>query len=484
MSRSLFLRGLGFVYLAAFLSLEWQVGGLFGAEGLRPIRETLTEARATWGSVAPGALPSVFWLGASDAALRGACWVGAASALLLIGGLLPLASLIVSWALYLSFVVVGAPFLSYQWDALLLETGFLAIFWAPTTARLATPLATQPSPIIRWLLWWLLFRLLFFSGWVKLASGDTAWWDLSALSYHYESQPLPTWTAWYAHHFPGWLQRASVVGMFVIELVLPLFLVLGRRARTAAAAGFLGLQILIGATGNYGFFGLLTVVLCIPLLEDETLLALVPRPWRRRVVEPRLRAGRGRTIVCATAAAVLLLLTVPGAFARLTGQPLPGAAVLAPVTDRLRPFRFAGSYGLFAVMTRNRPEILLEGSADGIEWHPYVFRSKPGPLGRAPGFVQPDMPRLDWQMWFDGLAIQRALQTNRPAYRVVTPSLIERLREGSTSVRTLLGSDPFAEAPPRHLRWTLYDYRFTDPQDRQATGNWWTRRRIHGAGPP
>lgn len=475
----LFLRGLGLVYLIAFLSLEWQVEGLLGADGLRPVSAFLERARQAFGGVDLVRLPTVFWLLESDAAMRAACWVGAAAALLLIGGTLPLASLIVLFCLYLSFVNVGAPFLNYQWDALLLETGFLAIFWAPATARMASPNAGQPSLVITWCLRWLVFRLLFFSGWVKLASGDPVWWDLSALEYHYETQPLPTWTAWYAHQLPAWLQKTSVAGTFVVELVFPFFLVAGRRLRAVAATGFVALQILIGATGNYGFFNLLSVVLCLPLLDDAQVFRLVPGRFRARIATSIQPAGIGRTAVSSLAAILVLTLTVPATITQLTGVRDGLASAFDSIARAARPFHLASRYGLFAVMTRTRPEVILEGSEDGVTWTPYVFRWKPGPLDRRPVFVEPDMPRLDWQMWFDGLHIERAVQSGQRAHGVVTPSVLEKLREGSPAVLGLLGPDPFAGHPPRHLRWSLYDYRFTDPTERSTDGAWWKRRPVY-----
>ncbi len=479
---SLFLRSLGLIYLIAFLSLEWQVAGLLGTTGLRPAAGFLERARESLGGVDLAAVPTIFWLGASDLVLRGACWVGAAFALLVIGGMLPLASLVGCWLLYLSLVGIGTPFLNYQWDALLLETGFLAIFWAPMTARLASPLAMAPSPIIRWLFVWLLFRLMFFSGWVKLASGDPAWWNLTALTYHYETQPLPTWTAWYMDQLPAWFQRISAAGTFAIELVVPFLIFLGRRGRAVAAAAFFGLQVFIGATGNYGFFNLLSALLCLPLLDDDQLVALVPRRLRSRVVRARAAPSTPRMVGHAAVALLVLALTLPASLTQLTGFRTATDAV-APLAQWLRPFHLTSRYGLFAVMTKTRPEVVIEGSDDGITWTPYVWRWKPGALDRRPTFVEPDMPRLDWQMWFDGLRIERALQTGQRAFNVVTPSLIERLKEGAPSVLRLLAPDPFENGPPRHIRWRLYDYQFTDSAERDASGDWWKRQFVYGDGP-
>jgi hypothetical protein len=477
-TRRLFLRALGLAYLAAFLSLRWQVRGLIGADGLLPAAPYLARVSSTLGAAATWRLPTVFWLGASDAALHGACVAGAIAAVLLILGIAPLAMLVVLWVLYLSLVGVGQLFLSYQWDALLLETGFLAIFWAPLSWRLAAPSAARPSPIVLWLLRWLLFRLMFFSGFVKLASGDPTWWGLTALEYHYWTQPLPAWTSWYAARLPAWFQKLSCAVMFVIELALPFLIFLGRRARAVAFAGLVGLQIMIAATGNYGFFNLLAVVLCIPLLDDAQLAWL----WPRRTADPgRALANertwkRGLEIVVAV---VLLAMSVPVALGQVLELPARGMRPVAALLRVLRPFRLTSSYGLFAVMTTTRPELTIEGSRDGSTWTPYVFRWKPGPLDRAPSFVGLGMPRLDWQMWFDGLYVQRMLESDRGGANLITPVLIAKLRAGSPAVLGLLAGDPFAGTRPGELRWRLDDYRFTDAAERAATGDWWQRTLIH-----
>jgi hypothetical protein len=477
-TRRLFLRLVGLVYLIAFWSIHWQMAGLFGSRGLSPAVTFLEQVEPQLAGSRLLDLPTIFWwIGASDAALRGVALAGMVAAGALVAGWLPLLGAVVLWLLYLSLVSVGQPFLSFQWDSLLLETGFLAIFFAPTTWRLASARAAPPSMVVLWLLRLLLLRLMFFSGWVKLASGDPAWWSLDALQYHYWSQPLPTWTSWYANLLPAWAQKVSCAVMFAIELGLPLFILGPRRLRLLAAAGFLLLQTGIAATGNYGFFNLLSAVLCVPLLDDRV-LGRVPR-----VLEPRFgRDARTRLAVDVAVACVILALALPLSWRQLTGTPSLVDGPLAPLVQRLRPFHLVNPYGLFAVMTRTRPEVEVEGSDDGTAWRPYRFRWKPGPEDRAPAFVAPDMPRLDWQMWFDGLAIERMIATGRGGYDLVTPALLKRLAEGSPEVLALLDENPFPAAPPRQLRWRLYRYRFTDAEERRATARWWRRELVHDGG--
>ena len=474
-TRRLFLRLVGVVYLIAFWSIGWQVDGLFGSRGIEPAARFLEEARPQLGAWPFLRVPTIFWwLGASDATLHAVCTIGMVEAGALIAGFFPLPILALLWLLYQSLVAVGSPFLQFQWDALLLETGFLAILWAPATWRLGSPNARAPSPIILFLIRCLLFRLMFFSGWVKLASGDEVWWNLTALEYHYWTQPLPTWTSWYANLLPGAAQRLCCAGMFAIELGLPFLIFAPRRARRVAAAGFVLFQLLIAATGNYGFFNLLAAALCVPLLDDEIFArrrpAPTPPPRPPLVVKRWLDLG---------VAVLLLALALPLSWRQLTGTSSPADRALAPYTSWLRPFHVVNPYGLFAVMTRTRPELEIAGSDDGVTWRSYDFRWKPGPLDGAPAFVEPDMPRLDWQMWFDGLGVERMLGAGRGGYGLVTPALLDRLAEGSPEVLALLGGNPFPNAPPRLLRWSLYQYRFTDAAERRATGHWWKRELVH-----
>lgn len=482
-TRSLFLRALGVVYLAAFLSLHWQVLGLFGHDGLLPAASYLERAHAALGAGAPWRVPTLFWLDTSDATLQTVCAAGVASALLLVVGLVPLAATLACWILYLSLCGVGQLFLGYQWDALLLEAGFLAILWSPVTWRLGAAGVREPSRIVLWLVRWLLFRLMFASGFVKLGSGDPTWWSLTALAVHYQTQPLPSWVSWYANALPLTVQRVSCAVMFAIELVLPFLIALGRRARLVACTGFVALQLGIGATGNYGFFNLLTIVLCIPLLDDAVLARVpVPQRWRRGgapQTSPPPRPMRVRMVAHAVAALVLSCLSVPLLLEQLTDLQTTSVPPVSFLLQKLAPLRLVSTYGLFAVMTTTRPELTIEGTVDDTEWRPYVFRWKPGPLDRRPPIVGLGMPRLDWQMWFDALRIERMLVSGGRGGNLITPVLLARLRERSPSVLALLDGDPFDGTPPTALRWRLDDYRFTDGTERTASGDWWTRTLLH-----
>ena len=471
--RWLFLRLLGAVYLVAFASLAPQLPGLIGAHGLLPAAPFLAWAHSVYGPGAYELLPTIFWFGAGDVALGLAVWAGVALSVLLIADVAPRPVLATLWVLYLSITVVGQDFLSFQWDALLLETGLLAALWAPPGWRPRRD-APPPSAAVRWLLLLLLFKLMFLSGATKLLSGDPTWRHLTALDYHFETQPLPPWTAWYAHRLPGGLHRAGTAGMFVIELVAPWLVLAPSRFRAMRHGGIallVLLQAAIALTGNYGFFNLLAIVLCIAALDDRLLRRVLPLEFT-----PGGRERRAWGTLVTAAAPVLFLLSALSCWAELAYTLPNGRGVgLMPrwasaALGIAAPFRSVNGYGLFRVMTTQRPEIVVEGSRDGRDWKAYEFRYQPGSVARAPAFVAPLHPRLDWQMWFAALAPANNLS--------LLQALSQQLRAGSPEVLALFGRNPFPGEPPRFIRFAEYDYRFTTPAERSRSGAWWSRELL------
>lgn len=489
-ARWLFLRSLGVVYLVAFVSLWCQVDGLIGSGGIAPAAEYLdrvgqTLAASERGNEAFWLLPTICWINADDVMLHAMCAVGVVLSVLLIIGFAPICVLMLLWIDYLSLVLVGQDFFSFQWDILLLETGFMAMFVAPAHMWPRLSGARLPSPAGLLLLRFLLFKLMFLSGITKLLSGDMTWWRLTALEVHYFTQPLPTSLAWHAHHLPAWIGGFSVAVMYIIEIIVPFFIFGSRGPRHLACAALVLLQVLIAATGNYGFFNLLAVMLCVPLLDDRLLRRLV---LKRRIHD--------RDVACAPAivswryragwsAAGLILLVSTLVFVRemvqthqREGPPRKGNVLdwhgrsLQPIAqkyllDHIDQFRTINGYGLFRTMTVRRPEIVIEGSGDGVTWKPYEFRWKPGDLNRAPPWNAPHQPRLDWQMWFAALNPRGNLHW--------LARLSQRLLEGSPEVLALLGDNPFPDRPPRYIRFVGYDYQFTDRQTGQQAGEWWAR---------
>ncbi len=489
LTRFVFLRLLALTYLAAFLSLGVQVHGLVGEHGLLPAGEFLNAVRAARGGLAFWLVPTLGWLGAGDTALSILCYGGAAGAVLAFLGFAQGPLFLLCWAFYLSLVHLGQDFLSFQWDILLVESGVVALLLAPWAHLRPRRPADEPRPptAVIWLLRLVLFKLMFSSGLTKLTWGDPTWHDLTALRYHYWTQPIPTPLAWYANWLPLAVQKVSCALMFVVELALPFLIFAPRRPRRIAFWGFLALQLLIAATGNYGFFNVLAMVLCVPLIDDRAwpaaLRARLLRgdSFRRAVADAsETTGGRGRLFVTAVASVVALLSISP-----LVESFNPGFALAGPRRVLLRLsgvtslFYISSSYGLFRSMTTTRPEIQIETSADGETWHEVVFRYKPGDPARAPRFFAPHMPRLDWQMWFAALRAE-----DLPPDPEATTAWLERedvwlgrlvigLLRGERAVAGLLAPGQFEGEPPRSVRLTLWQYRFSD-----GGRDWWVRRPL------
>jgi predicted DCC family thiol-disulfide oxidoreductase YuxK len=490
-ARRWFLRAVGLIFLIAFVSLWVQIDGLIGSNGITPVREFLPAARAQLGDRALSILPTLCWFNSSDAFLHFLCGGGVALSLLLIFGIAPALSLVGLVVSYLSLTIAGQTFLSFQWDILLIETGFLSIFLAPWRLSVAaavsaakhtpttgeTPVTTDPpiSCAALFLLKLLLFKLMVMSGVVKLTSGDDSWWDLSALDYHYWSQPLPTVIGWWADQSPEWFKKFSVAFCLVVEIIVPVFIWAPRRLRLLACGLLVFLQIVIAATGNYCFFNLLAIALCLLLVDDTV--------WRRKnATVIRLREATARQAnrryrisdrLSIYAAAIVIVLTLPLNTRLIYSAFEPEAEwsrLLGSVYARAEAFRILSGYGLFRVMTKDRREIVIEGSADGIDWKPYEFKWKPGDVMRAPGWCAPHQPRLDWQMWFAALGSYR----QNPWFVQTVISLLH----GKPEVAALFERNPFPQSPPRYVHAVFYRYRFTTVQEYRETGARWKRQEI------
>jgi hypothetical protein len=477
-STGVFLRLLAAIYLVAFLSLWIQVPGLLGRRGVLPAYYYLKVAREQLGVEAYRLLPTLGWLNSSDGFWQFLCAGGALMALLPLAGVFSAPLFLLMWMFYLSLVTVGRDFLAFQWDGLLLETGFLAIFLAQPRLFPKRSSTAAPAAPVLWLLWWLLFRLIFSSGMVKLLSGDPTWRSFTALNFHYETQPLPNAVSWVLHQMPAWFQKMSVAGMFVLELALPFFIFAPGRLRWVACAGLLWLQLVILVTGNYAFFNLLTIALCVLLLDEKAwqklrLLRTLPISSSQAAASEghELPPGRNWPRWIVLPLAVVMALVTANVFTDGLGWQLLWPSAVQRLASWSAPFCLANRYGLFAVMTTERPEIVVEGSQDAEHWQAYEFKYKPGDPRRRPPFVAPHQPRLDWQMWFAALG---HYQQN-----VWFTSFCNRLLQASPEVLALLDKNPFPEGAPRFVRGILYDYHFTDSATRRATGHWW-RRELKG----
>jgi predicted DCC family thiol-disulfide oxidoreductase YuxK len=471
-ARRWFLRALGLIYLIAFVSFWVQVDGLVGSNGISPVNQFLPTVREQLGQGAYSLLPTLCWFKADNAFLHFLCGGGVVLSLFLIFGIAPAISLFALFAFYLSLTIAGQVFLSFQWDILLLETGFLSIFLAPWQLWQKRGQEPPVSRAALFLLKLLLFKLMVMSGVVKLTSGDDCWWNLTALDYHYWSQPLPTIFGWWADQHPEWFKHFSVGFCMAVEIIAPFFIWAPRRPRLIAAGLMIFLQLVIALTGNYCFFNLLTLGLCLLLIDDAV--------WRRNARQDN-RAVRAYSSGAPSDRALPSRLLMYGVI--IVSLPINAWLIftafkpdaewprrLAFAYEHLESFRIVNGYGLFRVMTKDRREIVIEGSADGIDWLPYEFKWKPGNVMRAPGWCAPHQPRLDWQMWFAALGT--------PEQNPWFIRLAICLLEGKPDVIRLFAHDPFPNQPPRYVRAILYRYRFTTAKEHRQTGAWWKRQEL------
>jgi len=513
-SGMLFLRLLGLVFLVAFASFWGQAAGLVGDHGIIPLKlyfDSITNA------VGPStfdkflAAPTLLWFSPNSAGLTDMLGTGVACSLLLMAGLLP------AWALLGCVIAYGSlrggvpVFLNFQWDILLVETGFVALLIAPWGWWQRPWSPREPPRAGRWSLWWLLFKLMFLSGLVKIITngpgagpehpnffrraiagltsvpiGQNAWLDGTALQFHYFTQPIPASTSWWFQQRSPGFQSTSLWACMFIELVVPFAFFAPRRLRHLAALLQIILQVMFMISGNYGFFNLLTLVLCLPLLDDTFWPRRVQRLLARGAAPPdvapsraKIIFGRSGAILRGTLAGFIFLMGLvlmdQTWQQRTRAQPVapPPPNFLGQAAGRMQQFGLVNSYGLFRVMTTERPEIILEGSADGQTWLPYEFVWKPGDVLREPSFTTPHMPRLDWQMWFAALSIY---------YDHQIPQWLElfaqQLKAGNPAVLGLLDHNPFPASPPQQLRVRIFLYQFATPEEHEKTGAWWTRTLV------
>jgi hypothetical protein len=443
--RWIVLRGLGVLYLSVFVSLAGSIQGMIGPRGLEPatelfatLRLELTLPARLW------AAPSLLWLSASNGALTVLVVVGLVASLALIANLWPRLSLAVSAVAFLSFVAVGQAFAYYQSDGMLMEASFLGLFYAPRGLYPRLGATSPPSRASLWLMRWEWFRIYFESGLVKLFSGESQWRDLTAMVKYYENGPLPTWIGWYVQELlPRGFHLGVALSTLAMELVMPFTLLLPRPWRARAFVIFTLFQIGIIATGNYAFLNYLVLLLGFTIVCNQP--PLKTPPWRERL-------GWSGFVAYA-------LVTTLG-FSGVWKAP----------QRLLSPFRIGENYGLFAVMTRARYELEFQGTLDGKTWVAYPFRYKPQDPYRAPGIYAPLQPRFEWDLWF------ASLDDVSDWPWIVTAQ--ERLLEREPTVLRLFARDPFDGKPPAAVRVIKWQYWFTTPAERRATGAWWRRKEI------
>ena len=475
--RWLFLRALALIYFSAFCSLAFQIRGLIGPQGILPAKDYLELVARSMGVMRYWFAPTLLWLSAGSHMVTAICWAGMLASILLFFNLWPRGMLFICLICYLSFVAAAQDFSGYQSDGMLLEAGFIALFFAPLGWRPRLAEAHPPTRASLFLLQYEWFRIYFESGMVKLASGDPQWRNFTAMDEYYQNGPLPTWVGWYVQHLPLWFHAGTVYATLALELGLVWMFLLPRRWRIVCFFIVTPWEIGVILTANYTFLNYLVLCLGVLLLDDRFCARFFPTGWRKESMPPPASeedrslfdsfklAASSALLVWIFYVTTVEMLSIP-----IPSLPLPKAPIVV-----LEPFRVANQYGLFAVMTRNRYEIEFQGSNDGQNWTPYPFRYKPQDLNKAPGIYAPHQPRLDWNLWFASLGMWRE-------YPIV-PATEERLLENDPDVLALFKGNPFPQAPPKMIRVVLWQYWFTSMAEKRATGNWWRRDYLGLYGP-
>jgi hypothetical protein len=500
--RWIFLRALAAIYFSAFYSLLFQIKGLIGPEGIMPAHDYLAAVAQQLPSSKFWFAPTLFWLSSSSHALMLVMWIGLAASIIAFVNLWPRLTFFLCFVCFLSFVSAANEFSNYQSDGMLLEAGFIALFFVPRGLMPGLGACTPPSRASLFLLQWEWFRIYFESGMVKLLSGDRQWRTLTAMDEYYQNGPLPTWIGWYVQHLPHWFQAASAAGTLVLELAIAWMMFFPRRVRIVCFFIVTLWEVGVILTANYTFLNYLVLSLGFLLLDDKFLLRLVPARYRSAVTSraeapgareeqdqdqsgddgteaandrsihgriPRILSGHFNAIRLAIAA-VMLTWIFYDTTAEMIEIPFRTLPLPTLPIEALEHLRIANQYGLFAVMTNGRYEIEFQGSNDGENWTPYPFRNKPQALNEAPRIYAPYQPRFDWNLWFASLGDWRQDD--------MVPFTEERLLENDKDVLALFQSNPFPQAPPRYVRALLWQYWFTTREEKRITGNWWRRQLL------
>ncbi|MCX4186471.1 lipase maturation factor family protein [Methylophaga sp. OBS4] len=457
LTANLFLRLLAVIYFIAFASLFGQMAGLVGPDGILPFDRVLERAYQQDGWQAWLTLPNLFWFNASDLALQSAAVAGCIFSVLLFLGRLEQLATIALFVLYLSLFHAGQLFLSFQWDSLLLEAGFLAIF-----------LISGPSLLLILLYEWLLFRFRFMSGLAKLLSDDPSWASFTALHHYFETQPLPHIGSWYAHYLPHWLHQFGVGFTLFTELLVPFLIFMPRPYRIAAALITILMQLLLIATSNHAYVNLLVILLCVLLLDDRIISRLLPRKLLQWINKGSREPGLLKSGLALISGLLIVFVSTTAFYMYATRSLLPEPII--KIDDSVQLWGIGHIYHVFPTMQTTRQELLIQGSDDGQNWRDYEFKFKPGKVNRQPAFIVPYHPRLDWMMWFVPSQSGRQLYWFR--------EFQSQLRKGSPQVLSLLKNNPFPVKPPRFLRVQAYDYRFTTAEQRKQSGDWWRREYL------
>jgi hypothetical protein len=467
LTRFVLLRILGVVYAAAFLSAARQLVPLIGSHGILPVDAYLFRVRDYLGSTGAGfvRLPSLFWFWHSDAALLILAWSGFVLACLVVAGVANSVMMLALWALYMSIVHVGQDWYGYGWETQLLETGFLAVFLCPLLDARPFPRREAPLPVI-WLFRWLIIRIMLGSGLIKLR-GDSAWRDLTALYYHFETQPIPGPLSRWFHFLPRAVLRGGVLFNHLAELVAPWFIFWPGIGCRLAGLVIILFQVTLILSGNLSFLNWVTIVPALACLDDAVWAKILPRALVLRAEQAAVAAVPHRPTRIAAWA-------VTGVVAVLSVEPVMN--LLSPgqmMNASFHSLELVNTYGAFGTVGRERLNVVFEGTRDAVpndqaDWKSYPYLALPVDLAQRPRQIAPYQPRLDWQMWFAAMGTPNQYQW--------TLHFIWMLLHNDPGALSLLGGNPFPSQPPRYIRAVLYRYHFVRPGD--APGRWWSREKL------
>ena len=467
LTRFVILRWLGCVYAVAFLVALKQILPLIGSHGILPVDWFLNRVQNILGSPAAGfeRLPSLFWFAHSGAVLKLAAWVGLSLSCIVIVGYANAIIMAVLWILYMSFVHVGQDWYGYGWEIQLLETGFLAVFLCPLfDGRPFTK--REPPVVVIWLFRWLIFRIMIGAALIKLR-GDACWRDLTALYYHFETQPIPGPLSRTFHFLPHWILKGGVLFNFLAELIAPWFAFYPRIARRIAGAIMVLFQFTLIISGNLSFLNWLTIIPALACFDDGLWAKLLPRACVNHA-----EAAAAAALPCPPMQRITWALAVVIGF--LSIQPVANIVSSRQIMNTsFDSLDLVNTYGAFGSVGRERLNVVFEGTDadspdDHAVWKAYPYVALPVALDRRPPQIAPYQPRLDWQMWFAAMST--------PDQYPWTLHLVWKLLHNDPDALRLFGGNPFPEKPPRYIRAVLYRYEFARPGN--SEGNWWKREQL------
>jgi len=469
LTRFVLLRLTGLVWFAAFLSAAQQFIPLVGHDGLLPADLFVEKVVAHFGSpwAAFWEMPSLFWFRCDDAMILAVTWTGVVISALVMCGFANSLMMLALWALYMSLLPIGQEWFSYGWDIQILETGFLG-------AMLCQPFDPRPFPrrsppiLIIWLYRWLAFRIMLGAGLIKMR-GDACWRDLTALYYHYETQPIPNPLSRWLHFSPQWFHKSGVLMNHFVELVVPWFSFYGRWARHIAGVLMVGFMVGLILTGNLSFLNWLTIIPALACLDDSFWRKVLPRrlvAWSETSAREGMNCSRSHLVMTVIYAGVVIWLS---------REPVKNLffAEQQAMNGSFDKLHLVNTYGAFGSIDRERYELVFEGTTDNIpemlsEWQEYEFKAKPTDPMRRPVIITPYHYRLDWAAWFPWSRL--------PGRNEWVPHFLWKLLHNDPGTLSLIARNPFPEEPPKWIRVSIYLYHFAEPGNKE--GAWWTRERV------